>query len=104
MLNRFANTQDCSFPSSISLSLNPVDGAADEERLGPLLVMVYCHTKIVFFFFFVLSQHWKIYRAAAVDVLIQKPQTLMSNHLHDGLDLSHTSSRTHLGFFWSHLL
>lgn len=94
MQNRLVNTKShcVSSPSPIRLSLNAGRGAPDEARLGPLLDMVHCHTKMELFVpvFSTLG----IYRAAATDVLIKKAQTLMSNGLHTALDLTHTCSLT----------
>lgn len=81
-----------SSPSPIWFSQNVGHAAPDEARLGPLLAMVHCYTKMELFVpaFSTLG----IYRAAAADVLIKKAQTLMSNGLHTTLHLTHACSLT----------
>lgn len=78
--------------SPIWFSQNVGHAAPDEARLGPLLAMVHCYTKMELFVpaFSTLG----IYRAAAADVLIKKAQTLMSNGLHTTLHLTHACSLT----------
>lgn len=78
--------------SPIWFSQNVGHAAPDEARLGLLLAMVHCYTKMELFVpaFSTLG----IYRAAAADVLIKKAQTLMSNGLHTTLHLTHACSLT----------